>query len=1232
LFFSSNLNGWISVYALNEQGLPASQKAVNMLGNPTWYGARRDWENNSDRILSTPFTVDYDHRYQRLFVGDAGRLYVFDVAPDRMEDFKAASVIWRSPARDGVGATGAPAVAAAGSLTMGVGLVDAKHQRLFVPEANNHRVLVYDIRPEVFKADSRPIAVLGQKDFTSRTPGIGPDRLAAPGAMAYDEKNDRLFVTDARNFRILVFDGQRITTGASALAVLGQPDFQSREPGDPFDFTKIQPSGRQMAYDPTTDRLFIVTGGAGIVDNRVAVYDVAPTRMKNFPDLLAVIGKPGLGRYDAVIDSVNVMWPGLGPRSVDPVNQLLYVMEGHGGGNRISIFDIHPDRLRTGQAALGVIGHIDDEGKPSLTRRSPNDRANNVHFYPRDTALDAVGHRLFATDQYQERILVFPLDPLNRVLDYRASRVIGQPDLFTGDMRATSARTVRTPFGLAYDDRHQRLFAVDSWGNRVLVFEAHPDRLTNYPEARAVIGQKDFTSFEEGTSDRAIFMDLRRTTGGITPGGPRASGLVYDRAHARLFVSDGGNSRVLVFDAAPERLQNYPRAMAVIGQPDFVSGRRQERVVAVAPGQILQPEGTPTASSFGGQRPGGMTYDEKHDRLFVSDGPNHRVLVFDAHPDRLRNGAAAIAVIGQPDFTSHASGRSESAINGPDGLAYDDANDYLYVSDHENHRVLVFDAHPDRLRNGPRALAVLGQSDFTSQKQHSRVGFGGSGIQYIYDPRGLAFDSANQRLYLASGAATNLMLWDMPRTTREVHIGSQSAVRFQSIGVREPGATEARFDRTGYAAVEPGGALGAVSSFIVSRESFDETKGERSSRLLISQASATVLPATRTAMVYADQRAGHDTLLAIVNSQRQPASLKLILRDAAGRVTREEAREVGVGQQLRLEVSQLGGPAAPGTLTIASSVPVHVWSLGIIKNERGEQLLRSVSVGDDERGQAMSRYAIPGLRDGGGFTSEVTLMNPSRQAIEGRVRYLRSNGESVRSDNFQIPAGGVFLWATDGKAPQPENGFVIVETNPDASPAPIGGGTLYFRRRDAVISAKGLGGAAVYPDQEAQLVWFPVDTVPNVLRHGQIRQFVTIANPDPVKQVDVRFYLYDAFGRRDSNQYEIVVPPQTQKTFDLGQVFDRTRFARSVVKLLTDLPAGIESHQEIVTVREETVMTEISGIHQRQTGAERWILPEFRDRADFATELHLINPRNQTVTGKLTFFTPDGKPMSVTLR
>ena len=165
----------------------------------------------------------------------------------------------------------------------------------------------------------------------------------------------------------------------------------------------------------------------------------------------------------------------------------------------------------------------------------------------------------------------------------------------------------------------------------------------------------------------------------------------------RLFVSDGGNHRVLVYDVAPDRLRIGMAASIVLGQPDFTTGERNS---------------TPT----GFYQPAALLYESTHARLFVSDGNNNRVLVFDADPSVLTNGAEPAVAIGQPDFRTFDAGRSRSVIDGPDGLAYDYANDRLFVSDHGSDRILVFDAHPARLDNGPEAQHVIGQPDFDTRR------------------------------------------------------------------------------------------------------------------------------------------------------------------------------------------------------------------------------------------------------------------------------------------------------------------------------------------------------------------------------------------------------------------------------------------------------------------------------------------------------------------------------------
>ena len=238
--------------------------------------------------------------------------------------------------------------------------------------------------------------------------------------------------------------------------------------------------------------------------------------------------------------------------------------EGYPGGNRAIIWDISPERLRNGLPAVEVVGHLNDDGHTDFERRSANDRATPRNIYPRDVELDPIDHRLFAIDQYNNRVLVWQLDSQNRVLDRDAKWVYGQPDLYSGELYPIGPTTIKIPLAVTYDPHHKRAFVSDGWGNRIMVFDAHPDRLKNGPGAIAVLGQPDFTSTTPATSRAGINLDTRVGTG-ITPTRPRGTGLAYDPVHDRVFVSDGGNNRVLVYDVAPDSIASGMPASVVLG-------------------------------------------------------------------------------------------------------------------------------------------------------------------------------------------------------------------------------------------------------------------------------------------------------------------------------------------------------------------------------------------------------------------------------------------------------------------------------------------------------------------------------------------------------------------------------------------------------------------------------------------------------------------------------------------
>ena len=60
----------------------------------------------------------------------------------------------------------------------------------------------------------------------------------------------------------------------------------------------------------------------------------------------------------------------------------------------------------------------------------------------------------------------------------------------------------------------------------------------------------------------------------------------------------------------------------------------------------------------------------------------------------------ASVVLGQPDFTSSSRSSTSTDLSQPAALRYDAKNHRLFVSDGNNNGVLVFDARPEVLRNG----------------------------------------------------------------------------------------------------------------------------------------------------------------------------------------------------------------------------------------------------------------------------------------------------------------------------------------------------------------------------------------------------------------------------------------------------------------------------------------------------------------------------------------------------
>lgn len=168
--------------------------------------------------------------------------------------------------------------------------IDTIHHRLFIADTNNNRVFVFNLNSDNVLVDYVPDYVLGQPDFISTDPGTTQSSLNGPTGIAYDPINEKLFVADTNNNRIMVFDVSSITNGENAVNVLGQDDFFSSDPGTDQDSLDDPYS---LVYDPVSQVLFV----ADTNNNRVVTFNLGV--ITNGESAVNVLGQPDFFTSDS---------------------------------------------------------------------------------------------------------------------------------------------------------------------------------------------------------------------------------------------------------------------------------------------------------------------------------------------------------------------------------------------------------------------------------------------------------------------------------------------------------------------------------------------------------------------------------------------------------------------------------------------------------------------------------------------------------------------------------------------------------------------------------------------------------------------------------------------------------------------------------------------------------------------------------------------------------------------
>lgn len=410
--------------------------------------------------------------------------------------------------------------------------------------------------------------VIGQETFTSQDTNSSATILGATGGIAYAA--DTLFVADSNrvgatplNHRVLLFNNLSAMLPSpttppqqnrpcpiclgEASVVLGQPDFTTAVEG-----VAATPNNLRLPTAVASDGIHLVVADTN--HNRVLIWNSLPTVNDQPADV--VVGQPNFQSSSVPGNTPNAASM-RGPQGVWIQNGKLYVADTQ--NNRVLIFNQIP--TSNGTAADLVLGepNLTTFTQPDLTQQNTSATAQNM-LNPVSVTSDGV--RLFVTDLGYNRVLIWNSIPSTN--DAAADLVVGQPNMtssignnaFSGNAATSSTDTKNKETPVLCPVSNGK----DPAGNPT--YPAYCNSTLSFPRFALSDGQ-------------------------------------------HLFVADGGNDRVLVYEELPT--QNGQAGDVILGQIGGDVNQASDAADSMRTPMSLAWDGT---------------------NLYVSDTYNRRILVY----------------------------------------------------------------------------------------------------------------------------------------------------------------------------------------------------------------------------------------------------------------------------------------------------------------------------------------------------------------------------------------------------------------------------------------------------------------------------------------------------------------------------------------------------------------------------------------------------------------------------
>lgn len=409
----------------------------------------------------------------------------------------------------------------------------------------------------------------------------------------------------------------------------------------------------------------------------------------------------------------------------------------------------------------------------------------------------------------------------------------------------------------------------------------------------------------------------------------------------------------------------------------------------------------------------------------------------------------------------------------------------------------------------------------------------------------------------------------------------------------EPAAPQA-----GYARITPDTAPGVPSGVAVF--------GFRSNNVLVSEAGVPASTAMKSGRFYVEVSAdgGINTGVAIANPNSQAATILFgsgsLSIPAGGQVAKfltESPFNVARGFQ--------------GSFSFTSDLPVAVIALRGFTNERSDFLMTTLPVADLAAAAPSGTQVLPHYADGGGWTTQIVLINSTDSDIAGVVQFVGTEGLVANSSSYSVSARGAQKMSTSGRPEAVVSGSVRIVPS-DGTAAPVTSAIFAYRSVSAAGVAAVRGSSfRMFADSAAGL-----------------QTGIAVANAG-TSAVTVTMDLYRSDGSASGLTATISLPPLGQTAKFLGEFFPALPATfQGVVRIRASSgEISVVGLRGRTNERSDFLITTTPAAVETGTAGPELFFPHLVDGGGYTTQFILFG----SGTGSIRFFRQDGAAFSLTI-